>query len=145
PLAAEVLSARPYAYLDDAPLEERRTQAVTSRRWVDPATAADFGQLDIEAIEGVREEAWPEARSADEMHDALMTLGFVTASEVARNPGWDRLLDALAISRRGTCVRRPRESGDPAPSAAGAEALGSRVRGNDGSWWVAAERLPQFQ
>ena len=87
PLAAEVLSARPYAYLDDAPLEERRTQAVTSRRWVDPATAADFGQLDIEAIEGVREEAWPEARSADEMHDALMTLGFVTGDEVARNPG----------------------------------------------------------
>ncbi len=99
PLAAEVLSARPYAYLDDAPLEERRTQAVTSRRWVDPATAADFGQLDVEAIEGVREEAWPEARSADEMHDALMTLGFVTADEVARNPGWDRLVESLAASR----------------------------------------------
>jgi ATP-dependent Lhr-like helicase len=144
PLAAEVLSARPYAYLDDAPLEERRTQAVTSRRWVDPATAADFGQLDVEAIEGVREEAWPEARSADEMHDALMTLGFVTAEEVARNPGWDRLLDTLAVARRATRLRLPREGGDPAPSAPGAEALGSRFRGNDGILWVAAERLPQF-
>jgi ATP-dependent Lhr-like helicase len=144
PLAAEVLSARPYAYLDDAPLEERRTQAVTSRRWVDPATAADFGQLDAEAIDGVREEAWPEARSADEMHDALMTLGFVTAEEVSRNPGWSKLLDGLAAARRATRIRRPRESGDPAPLAAGAEALGSRFGGDDEGLWVAAERLPQF-
>src|SRR5262249_12719188 len=102
------------------------------------------GQLDIEAIEGVREEAWPEARSADEMHDALMTLGFVTGYEVSRNPGWANLLDGLATSKRATNLRRPRESGDPAPSAAGAEALGSRFRGNDEGLWVAAERLPQF-
>ena len=46
PLALEMLSARPYAYLDDAPLEERRTQAVMSRRWLDPQSAADFGRLD---------------------------------------------------------------------------------------------------
>src|SRR5204862_176478 len=50
PLALEVLSARPYAYLDDAPLEERRTQAVMSRRWLDPQSAADLGKLDAEAI-----------------------------------------------------------------------------------------------
>jgi ATP-dependent Lhr-like helicase len=144
PLAAEVLSARPYAYLDDAPLEERRTQAVSSRRWVDPATAADFGQLDIEAIEGVREEAWPEARTPDEMHDALMTLAYVTADEVTRNPGWSTLLDALAASRRATALRRPRESEDPAPSSAGVEAPGFGSRGNGEGLWVAAERLPQF-
>ena len=60
PLALEVLSARPYAYLDDAPLEERRTQAVMSRRWLDPESAADIGKLDSAAIERVREEAWPD-------------------------------------------------------------------------------------
>ena len=49
PLALEVLSARPYAYLDDAPLEERRTQAVMARRWMSPQDAADLGRLDPEA------------------------------------------------------------------------------------------------
>ena len=55
PLALEVLSARPYAYLDDAPLEERRTQAVMGRRWLAPEDAADLGRLDPEAIARVRE------------------------------------------------------------------------------------------
>jgi ATP-dependent Lhr-like helicase len=163
PLAAEVLSARPYAYLDDAPLEERRTQAVSSRRWVDPATAADFGQLDIEAIEGVREEAWPEARSPDEMHDALMTLAFVTGDEVQRNPGWSAALDALGVQRRATQlriavsppqVRHPSESWDP-NSSVQQQQMDPGFRRDDEvggpepesalSLWVAAERLPQFE
>jgi ATP-dependent helicase Lhr and Lhr-like helicase len=150
PLAAEVLSARPYAYLDDAPLEERRTQAVSSRRWVDPATAADFGQLDIEAIDGVREEAWPEARTPDEMHDALMTLGFVTEEESATNPGWDRLLDALATSRRATrlSLRHPGEGRDPVSGSSGEELVSGLRRNDEGLHalriWVAAERFPQF-
>jgi ATP-dependent Lhr-like helicase len=67
PLAQEVLSARPYAFLDDAPLEERRTQAVFGRRWLDPESAADLGALDAAAIERVRAEAWPEVASADEL------------------------------------------------------------------------------
>ncbi|MGH8796849.1 MAG: DEAD/DEAH box helicase, partial [Caldimonas sp.] len=58
PFAAEVLSAKPYAFLDDAPLEERRTQAVQSRRYADPESADELGRLDAEAIAGVREEAW---------------------------------------------------------------------------------------
>ena len=78
PLALEVLSARPYAYLDDAPLEERRTQAVMSRRWLDPQSAADIGQLDPEAIARVRAEAWPDAHNADELHDALLWLTYLT-------------------------------------------------------------------
>src|SRR5262249_462224 len=81
PLAQEILSARPYAYLDDAPLEERRTQAVMSRRWLDPETAADLGTLDQSAIDQVREESWPQAESADELHDILLQLGFITAME----------------------------------------------------------------
>ncbi|MGH8122951.1 MAG: DEAD/DEAH box helicase, partial [Rudaea sp.] len=82
PLAAEILNARPYAFLDDAPLEERRTQAVQNRRWGDIESTDDFGKLDIEAIDGVREEAWPEARNADELHEALMGLGFVSDVEI---------------------------------------------------------------
>src|SRR5690606_102760 len=71
PLAAEALNARPYAFLDDAPLEERRTQAVQTRRYADPQAATDLGRLDPEAVARVREEAWPRVRSADEMHEAL--------------------------------------------------------------------------
>ena len=76
PLAREVLTARPYAYLDDAPLEERRTQAVMSRRWLDPDSADEIGRLDAAAMTRVREEAWPDAANADELHDALVWLGF---------------------------------------------------------------------
>src|SRR5207253_7247930 len=61
PLALEVLSARPYAYLDDAPLEERRTQAVMARRWISPQDAADLGRLDPDAIARVPSEAWPDS------------------------------------------------------------------------------------
>src|SRR6185436_8946624 len=81
PLAAEILNARPYAFLDDAPLEERRTRAVFQRRWLDPEKAADIGKLDQAAIDRVRAEVWPEPRNPDELHDALFELGFVTESE----------------------------------------------------------------
>ena len=52
-----MLAARPYAYLDDAPLEERRTQAVMARRWLSPQDASDLGRLDADAIARVRAEA----------------------------------------------------------------------------------------
>ena len=81
PLAHEILNARPYAFLDDAPLEERRTQAVYTRRAFEPSSADDLGALDPAAIERVREEAWPEVRDADELHDALLTSGFLTEAE----------------------------------------------------------------
>ena len=80
---SEVLSARPYAFLDDAPLEERRTQAVMARRWRDPQSAADLGRLDPEAIARVRAEAWPDPVNADELHDALLWLGCLTEAEAA--------------------------------------------------------------
>jgi ATP-dependent Lhr-like helicase len=81
PLAMEILNARPYSFLDDAPLEERRTQAVMQRRWLDPETAGTLGALDADAIAQVRLEAWPAVSSADELHDALMTLGALTELE----------------------------------------------------------------
>jgi ATP-dependent helicase Lhr and Lhr-like helicase len=122
PLAMEILNARPYAYLDDAPLEERRTQAVMARRWADDDTAGKLGELDAEAIDRVRSEAWPEATSADEMHDALLGLGFVTRDEVALHDGWQGFLERLAVDRRATSLTL------------------AAMR----DVWVAAERLPQF-
>ena len=82
PLALEVLSARPYAYLDDAPLEERRTQAVMARRWLAPEDAADLGRLDPDAIARVRGEAGPRRSTPTKMHDALVWLGLLAAREV---------------------------------------------------------------
>ncbi|TLX55505.1 ATP-dependent DNA helicase [Stutzerimonas nosocomialis] len=102
PLAIQVLGARPYAFLDDAPLEERRTQAVLNRRWTDPESSDDLGALDPDAIEAVRVEAWPEARSADEMHEALTGLGCMAEDEASEHPGWAGWLDELARAGRAT-------------------------------------------
>jgi ATP-dependent Lhr-like helicase len=122
PLAQEILNARPYAFLDDAPLEERRTRAVFQRRWLDPETAADIGKLDQAAIERVRDEAWPQAENADELHDALVELGFLTESE---GDEWGQFFAELRSDRRAAVLRPG--SRDP----------GTRL-------WVAAERLPQL-
>jgi len=116
-LSQEILTARPYAYLDDAPLEERRTQAVASRGWLDPATAAQFAHLDPAAIEAVRTEAWPVPDSADELHDALMLLGVMTADE-ARLLGREDAFESLIQQRRATRLHTTKE------------------------FWVAAEQLP---
>jgi len=131
PLAQEILGARPYAFLDDAPAEERRALAVQSRRYMDPSDAADLGRLDAAAIERVCGEAWPEPRTADELHDALVVLGFITASEGERGNaeepngdlkfGWQHLLEELAGDRRATVL----DSGS------------TRL-------WVSAERLHEF-
>ena len=122
PLALEVLSARPYAFLDDAPLEERRTQAVLSRRWLDPAAAGDLGALDPSAIARVRAEAWPDAADADELHDALCWLTFMTEVEIDSRTDWSGWAATLAAQRRAT-----------------------RLRSGSARLWVAAERLPLLQ
>jgi ATP-dependent Lhr-like helicase len=100
PLAMEILSARPYAFLDDAPLEERRTRAVMARRWTDPAAAGDLGALDADAIERVRREAWPEPRDMDEMHEALNELACITIAEVDAYESWNAWLSGLAQAGR---------------------------------------------
>jgi ATP-dependent Lhr-like helicase len=132
PFALEILSARPYAFLDDAPLEERRTQAVVSRRWLDPESAADIGRLDPEAIERVKREAWPEPDSADELHDALLWMGYVTLEEARANAGWESKLAELAVARRATQLKL---LPSPQPSARAGEGEGL---------WIAAERVPEF-
>ena len=121
PFAHEILNAKPYAFLDDAPLEERRTRAVSARRWLDPASAADLGRLDPEAIERVRAEAWPDTDSADTLHDALVMLGFLTEREMHQAlhiPG------PLEGREQGLAANRPapnHRSGDVRPPAAGPE------------------------
>ena len=102
PLAMEVLGARPYAFLDDAPLEERRTQAVLNRRWTDPESADDLGALDVAAITAVGEEAWPQARNADELHEALTGLGCIAEAEAQADPQWPAWLNELARGGRAT-------------------------------------------
>ena len=111
--AHEILNAAPYAFLDDAPLEERRSHAVQTRRGSDAAD--DLGTLDLAAIERVREEERPEARDADELHDALMTAGFLEAGELQ---GLDPDLEGGLKSRRR------------------ATSAGGRL--------IAAERLPEW-
>jgi ATP-dependent Lhr-like helicase len=75
----EILNANPYAYLDDAPLEERRARAVEMRRILPESVLEEVGKLDPAAIEQVREEAWPDVRDADELHDVLHTLFAIPA------------------------------------------------------------------
>jgi ATP-dependent Lhr-like helicase len=107
PLAAEILNARPYAFLDDAPLEERRTQAVYTRRAYEPTNADDLGALDQSAIERVRSEAWPDVRDADELHDALLTAGFLTKGEIAdgrEGLSWAAMWEELRTSGRSHAV-----------------------------------------
>jgi ATP-dependent Lhr-like helicase len=74
PLSHEILNSAPYAYLDDAPLEERRARAVQTRRTLDPRDAAEMGALDADAIADVVANAFPDVRNADDLHDALLTL-----------------------------------------------------------------------
>jgi ATP-dependent Lhr-like helicase len=115
PLAHAVIGAKPYAFLDDGEAEERRTRAITTQRLLEPKDAADLGRLDPEAIARVRAEAWPEIGSHDELHDALVVHGFLTAPEVE---SWKRLLERLREERR--------------------------VVYHDGLW-VAAERSAEFE
>jgi ATP-dependent helicase Lhr and Lhr-like helicase len=70
----EILNANPYAYLDDAPLEERRARAVEMRRVLPASVLEEVGALDPAAIAQVQQEAWPDVRDADELHDVLHTL-----------------------------------------------------------------------
>jgi ATP-dependent Lhr-like helicase len=123
PLCHEILNARPYAFLDDAPLEERRTRAVITRRGLGVKEAEEFGKLDSAAIDRVREEAWPEARSPDELHDALLVAGALPAGEggTGKGEGWAPLFTELVrTGRAGTLQHEP-------------------------PLWIAAERMPLIE
>ncbi len=113
PFSHEILNANPYAFLDDAPLEERRTRAVQMRRSLDPEIAEGAGALDPEAIAQVADESWPVVRDQDELHDALLTLGLLPPM-----PEWEEVLAELMEAGRATVLHV-----------------------GENSFWVAAERL----
>jgi ATP-dependent Lhr-like helicase len=119
PLSHAILNARPFAFLDDGAAEERRTKAVSTRPMMDLQTAQDIGKLDLQVIAQVREDAWPEISSADELHDALVVHGFLAVDEAP----FPVFVDTLAQQRRISRLRTP----------AG------------GTLYVAAERLHEFQ
>src|SRR5438552_11049550 len=138
PLAHEILNAKPYAFLDDAPLEERRTQAVYTGR---------SGILDESAVQRVRDEERPDPRDADELHDALLTAGFLLDGEFPHE-----MMDQLVAARRAgeldpsSAASRHLlpSSGEkdfarrPSPRVTGERVAEGRVRGT--IVWVAAEQ-----
>ena len=98
--AGGILSSQPYTFLDDAPLEERRTQAVMRRRGgLDAMTLDSLGELDAGAVARVREEAWPQPEHAEEVHEVLTWIGYVTVDEGA---AWRPWLEALRLEGRVT-------------------------------------------
>ena len=123
----EILNANPYAYLDDAPLEERRARAVEMRRVLPESVLEEVGKLDPAAIVQVREEAWPDVRDADELHDVLHTLialpedlSSVGRALLPASP-WTFHFERLVEQRRATAAVR---------------------RGH--RYWIAAERAQAF-
>src|SRR6266496_3320631 len=151
PLAAEILNARPYAFLDNAPLEERRTQAVYTRRASERNGSDGLGVLDMAAIDRVQKEAWPEATNSDELPDALMLLGAMTEEEIQRtmtardDAGSEtagKLVAELVADNRATRLilaqhsSKDREAG--APDSPGRD-------GKIKMFCIASERLPMIQ
>jgi ATP-dependent Lhr-like helicase len=119
PMSHEIVGARPWAFLDDAPLEERRARAVALRRTLPAAEAGEMGALDPAAIAEVAEQVWPDVRDAEELHDALLDLGILPA---ASGGPWAAHLPALVEDgRAAVAVRAGREL------------------------WVARERLRQLR
>ncbi len=122
----EILNANPYAYLDDAPLEERRARAVEMRRMLPPSVLEEVGKLDPAAIAQVSGEAWPDVRDADELADALATLvalpeDFVAPQGVSVRDAWSRDFEQLVGQRRA-----------------------ARVPVGEKTFWVSAERARTF-
>jgi len=128
----EILNANPNAYLDDAPLEERRARAVEMRRVLPASVLEEVGALDPAAIAQVQQEAWPDVRDADELHDALHTLvmmperssqfSVVSSQQQPSTANWNNFFSRLQSENRALL----------------AETAGRQ-------FWVASERLAWFQ
>ena len=131
----EILNANPYAYLDDAPLEERRARAVEMRRVLPDAVLGEIGRLNPEAVAEVCDEAWPDVRDAEELHDALLTVMAVPAASPQELLGNHRL---LAKRQEAGNTWNPFFDQLVADRRAGRATVGSA------SYWFATERVPVF-
>ncbi|HSL05728.1 MAG TPA: helicase-related protein, partial [Nitrospiraceae bacterium] len=130
PFSHEILNANPYAFLDDAPLEERRARAVEMRRTLPAQLAGDVGALDPAAIEEVQRESWTVVRDSDELHDALLTLLWLPVEEAQ---DW--------------AIHFPRliEEGRVVELKVGGESLGVRGEAQEVRGWVATEHRAQVE
>ncbi len=131
PFSHELINANPYAFLDDAPLEERRTRAVSVRRSLSPAELRELGKLDPDAIAQVRQQAWPLVRDAHELHDALTSLVVLRDDESAP---WRTWLDELTANGRASRFALPARNGNAGN--------GARHEAPEDSYWFAAEHWP---
>ncbi|HEX6503330.1 MAG TPA: DEAD/DEAH box helicase [Terriglobales bacterium] len=138
----EILNANPYAYLDDAPLEERRARAVEMRRILPESVLQEVGKLDPAAIAQVREEAWPDVRDTDELHDVLMTLVAFPEDAPTRveMAALGRLMQPESIpeAQWGSYFESLLRDGRVAVAIVPEEGTASR------RYWVAAERARSF-
>jgi ATP-dependent Lhr-like helicase len=132
----EILNANPYAYLDDAPLEERRARAVEMRRILPESVLEEVGKLDPAAIEQVRDEAWPDVRDADELHDVLHTLIGLPISGPASDHGETGVLARL--------VERSSAGWQGFFAQLAAHGRGAVATVDHSRYWVAAERRKTF-
>jgi ATP-dependent Lhr-like helicase len=130
----EILNANPYAYLDDAPLEERRARAVEMRRTLPESVLEEVGKLDPAAIAEVREQAWPEVRDPDELHDVLQTLIALPEARASLSPEWKEYFERLRGENRATIAT----VSSPTQAKTGLE-WATRT------FWVAAERASAFR
>jgi ATP-dependent helicase Lhr and Lhr-like helicase len=80
--AHELINANPYAFLDEAGLEERRARAVSLNRRIPASVLERPGKLDPEAIALVRAECWPDIRDHHELHDLLMSVVMLPLSMI---------------------------------------------------------------
>ena len=136
PLGHEILNANPYAFLDDAPLEERRARAVQLRRTLGD-DGGEIGALDETAIREVAEEAWPVVRDPEELHDALLTLVLIPPRDE-----WRDWFAGLAEDGRATTLTLDAPTDEPTDAPAGAPESGppSSAPPAPLAFWVATER-----
>jgi ATP-dependent Lhr-like helicase len=132
----EILNANPYAFLDDAPLEERRARAVEMRRMLPEAVLSEVGRLDPAAIEEVCADAWPDVRDKEELHDALLSLFALPVAGSGVDLGEGRLAVRLRASAANWRTAFER--------LAAQRRLAVAVVG-DTKYWVAAERAGAFE
>lgn len=136
----EILNANPYAYLDDAPLEERRARAVEMRRVLPESVLEEVGKLDPAAIAQVREEAWPDVRDADELHDVLHTLVALPEDCPApASPAPDSRLAPNVATATAAWARFFEQL------LAGGRAAMAAIPAENRRYWVAAEKVRSFQ
>lgn len=138
----EILNANPYAYLDDAPLEERRARAVEMRRTLPEAVLSEIGRLDPAAIVEVREESWPDVRDADELHDVLQTL--VAVPELSASSEISLKISSSAAFPLQESICDSMDSWREPFETLIAEQRAARAIVADRAYWVAAEKKKLF-